>query len=168
MFSFYNGQKSGIKIIHTINDRIVSPIPGTKKSLVVILPGPMINVFVVDPTGVRKGEDAATMIATPVATGLIPKLTAIGTKIGVTSKTVDVLVQIFVMIITNTRTTNRNRYLFGLLPNIPTTASAIISHAPDSVIATETALIPPRINTVGISIALNASLSEIQPAKSIQ
>ena len=91
----------------------VKPIPGTKKSLKVRLPGLIISVFVPEPTGVKNGADAATQMAIPIATGLIPRVTAIGINKGVTRRTVDVFIIIFVNKMVTNNTKNRNKNLFG-------------------------------------------------------
>ena len=74
----------------------VIPSPGLKKSMNPRLPGRTTRVLVPEPTGVRKGQEAATQMATAMDAGLISRAKAMGIKSGVTSRAVDVFIMILV------------------------------------------------------------------------
>src|SRR5699024_12615911 len=95
-FLYYSGQNIGIKIMDPTKTTTESPIPGMKNSLNPRFPGCITNVLVPEPTGVKNGAEAATQIATPIATGLISSVTAIGMNNGVNSTTVEVFIIILV------------------------------------------------------------------------
>ena len=106
------------------------------------------------PTGVRKGEDAATQIATATAAVFMPKACATGINSGVTRVAQEVFIMALVRIVTRTRITNRTISLLGCSPSRRTAVSVISAPAPLLLMPVETALIPATMKSVDISMAL--------------
>lgn len=143
-----------MNIMDTTVITTVMPSPGLKKSMKPRLPGRTTSVLVPEPTGVRKGLEAATQMATAMDAGLISRAKAMGIKSGVTSRAVDVFIMILVSRQVRIKMTKSTAILLGCSPKIRMAALLIINPAPLTSIAFDTALMPPTMKMVDQSMAL--------------
>lgn len=143
-----------MNIMDTTVINTVIPSPGLKKSMNPRLPGRTTRVLVPEPTGVRKGQEAATQMATAMDAGLISRAKAMGMKSGVTSRAVDVFIMILVSRQVRIKMTKSTAVLLGCSPKSRMAPLLIINPAPLTSIAFDTALMPPTMKMVDQSMAL--------------